>query len=100
MRLYWLEESDFRCRAVLIPFAFSGKEFCSTLEGQFVKALESYTRVTFSEEAVAKAGMFSSIEGGGDGIDYGRCSHGYTKGNSGILSVLKKRCMAVLNAED
>ena len=86
---------------------FSGKVFCSTLEGQFVKALgytdgelngtlptrvrnntepvdslESYTRVTFSEEAVAKASMFSSIEGGGDGggIDYGRCFHGYTKG--------------------
>lgn len=45
-----------------------------------VDSVESYTRVTFSEEAVAKAGMFSSIEGGGDGIDYGRCSHGYTKG--------------------
>ena len=86
---------------------FSGRVYCSTLEGRFVKAFgytdgklngtlptrvwkssdavdspEVYSRVIFSEKSGAGVGMFSSVEGGGadGGIDYGKCPHGYTKG--------------------
>ena len=87
--------------------SFSGKVFCSTLEGKFVKAFgytdgklngrlntrirqasgeshpedEEYSRLIFNETSSARASMFSGNEsGGGGGIDYGKCEHGYTKG--------------------
>lgn len=87
--------------------SFSGKVFCSTLEGKFVKAFgytdgklngtlntrirqasgeshpedEEYSRLIFNETSSARASMFSGNEsGGGGGIDYGKCPHGYTKG--------------------
>ena len=85
--------------------SFSGKVFCSTLEGKFVKALgytdgklngtlntrirkasnkmptedEEYSRLIFNEISTIKTKMFSGNESGG-GIDYGKCPHGYTKG--------------------
>ena len=87
--------------------SFSGKVFCSTLEGKFVKAFgytdgklngtlntrirqasgeshpedEEYSRLIFNETSSTRASMFSGNEsGGGGGIDYGKCPHGYTKG--------------------
>lgn len=86
--------------------SFSGKVFCSTLEGKFVKAFgytdgklngtlntrirqasgenhagdEEYSRLSFSETSSTRASMFSGNESGGGGIDHGKCQHGYTKG--------------------
>lgn len=87
--------------------SFSGKVFCSTLEGKFVKAFgytdgklngtlntrirqasgerhtgdEAYSRLIFSETSSTRASMFSGNEsGGGGGINYDKCQHGYTKG--------------------
>ena len=84
--------------------SFSGKVFCSTLEGKFVKAFgytdgklngtlntrvrkvssktapedEVYSRLSFGEMPTAKASMFAGDESGG-GIDYSKRPHGYTK---------------------
>ena len=85
--------------------SFSGRVFCSTLEGKFVKAFgytdgkmngtlntrtrqasgesqaeyEEFSRLSFSETSGTRTSMFSGDESGG-GINYDKCPHGYTKG--------------------